>query len=104
METNLKLHWFLILMALNWNAGHAEVIEDAFSLELEEIRTISPAPGTVISKENVDAFVDVLAPELDALIKMNILMIANISAGPSFLLSAESNMLLESQDAQNQPS
>jgi Protein of unknown function (DUF1329) len=64
-----KFHWVFIVLILFADFIHADVIEQSFSIDLEKIRSISPEAGTIINKDNVDSFTDILPPKLGELIK-----------------------------------
>ena len=68
----------------------ADVVEDSFAFDLEEIAALNPAPGTVITKENVASFSDILAPKLVDLISDEFLAITtgealSIPTHPAYL-------------------
>ena len=53
----------------------ADVIEQSFAVDHEKIASLNPAPGTVITKENVASFSTILAPKLVELISDEFLTI-----------------------------
>ena len=53
----------------------ADVIEQSFAVDHEKIASLNPAPGTVITKENVASFSTILAPKLVELINDEFLTI-----------------------------
>ena len=60
---------FFFVLVLSPGFTEADVIEDAFSIDLEKIKSISPEIGTIIDNDNVDSFREILAPRLGDLIE-----------------------------------
>ena len=72
----------------------ADVVEESFAFDLEKIATLNPAPGTVITKDNVASFSDILAPKLVDLISDEFLTITigealSIPTHPAYLEATE---------------
>jgi uncharacterized protein DUF1329 len=61
--------WFFILFGFFITFAQADVIEDSFSVDLDELNSKSPEIGTVIDQNNVDSFEQLLPPKLGELIK-----------------------------------
>ena len=68
----------------------ADVVEQSFAFDHEKIASLNPAPGSVITKENVASYSDILAPKLVDLISDEFLTITtgqalSIPTHPAYL-------------------
>ena len=68
----------------------ADVVEETFAFGHEEIAALNPAPGTVITKDNVESFSHILAPKLVDLISDEFLTITtgeaiSMSTHPAYI-------------------
>ena len=82
----------LLFLCLLINPGilSADVVEQSFAFDHEKIATLNPAPGTVITKDNVASFSHILAPKLVDLISDEFLTITtgdaiSIATHPAYI-------------------
>ena len=85
---------FICVLMLGLLAGaaalRADVVEESFTFDLEQVASLNPAPGTVITKENVESFRPILAPKLVDLISDEFLTITtgeaiSMSTHPAYI-------------------
>jgi len=67
-----KSTWVAIVLLLLAHFSYADVIEDAFNIDLDKTSSLSPRVGFIINSENVDAYRQILPPKLGDLIKQGL--------------------------------
>ena len=80
----------VFFLSVNSALTRADVAEESFAFDHEQVAALNPAPGTVITKDNVESFSHILAPKLVDLISEEFLTITtaepiSMSTHPAYI-------------------